>query len=123
MCLSAHKERKMIKVKPNNIDEYIALFTPEIGGILLAIRQSINEIIPLVEESISYQMPCFRHGKNYIYIGAFKGHIGIYPPIKDETDLFQKLRPFMNEKGNLAFPYKNGIPYDLIDEIIRFKLK
>lgn len=101
-----------------DIDQYIDGLDPEAAQIMSRLREMAKSVAPDVKESISYQMPLFSRANNYIFIGAFKSHIGIYPPIKNSPDLIQRLRPFANNKGNLAFKYKNEMPYDLIKEAI-----
>lgn len=46
--------------KPNDIDEYIACFSPEVQAILREIQVAIRSEVPEAEENISYRMPAFR---------------------------------------------------------------
>lgn len=69
---------------PMTIDEYITAFSPKIRSILEKIRVTIKKAAPDAEEKISYQMPTFTLKGDLVYFGAFKRHIGFYPPVKDE---------------------------------------
>lgn len=105
-----------MKKKISSIDEYIKSAARESRQILNEIRAEVRRRIPSAIEVISYNMPAFKDEKMFFYFAAFKNHIGIYPPLKD-PDLRKKLKPYMNEKGNLAFPLSDKIPIKLIGRI------
>jgi uncharacterized protein YdhG (YjbR/CyaY superfamily) len=100
------------------IDEYIAGFPAEVQEILQRVRSTIREAAPDAEEVISYRMPAFKQGGILVYIGAFKSHIGLYPPVSD-PELQRESARYAGEKGNLRFPYAEPIPYELIRRIVR----
>ena len=75
---------------PKNIDEYIAAFPPEIQTILEAVRSTIRKAAPDAEEKISYRMPTFALHGNLVYFGAFKNHIGLFPPVRGNKKLKQE---------------------------------
>lgn len=85
---------------------------------LHAIRALARRLCPDAEEVISYQMPALRQGRVFFYYAAFKGHIGIYPPLRVGDELLSRLAPYRGPKGNLTFKYKDGMPMDLIGEVI-----
>ncbi|MBR7800459.1 iron chaperone [Undibacterium fentianense] len=98
-------------------DDYIASMPDEVQRILLRVQNVVETALPQAQRCISYGMPAYRHGKIFFYFAGFKKHLGIYPPIKADHSLIQALAPFRNEKGNLAFSYQAGIPYDLIQRV------
>ncbi len=102
----------------NRISDYIESLEPKARDIIESLRDFAIEVAPNVRERISYKMLWFQNGEKYLYIGGFKNHIGMYPPIQNNPDLVEKLRPFANNKGNLAFKYNDEMPYDLIKEAI-----
>ena len=103
--------------KPQTIDAYIAPFPPEVSTILETIRTVVHQRVPDAVETLSYAMPAFRNGRVFFYFAAFKSHIGIYPPLSADHPLRGKLAPYANPKGNLKFPLKDPIPYDLIGDL------
>ena len=111
------------RLRPGNIDEYIASFSPEIQSILEKIRSTIREAAPEAEEKISYQMPTFALMGNLVHFAAFKKHIGLYPPVKGDEKLKAEIAPYKGEKGNLKFPLDEPIPYALISRIVKFRVK
>ncbi len=100
------------------IDGYISRFPPEVAAILSRIRETVRSAAPDAVETISYGMPTFWLGKDILHFGAFKGHIGIYPPVRD-ADLLARVAPYQGEKGNLRLPLDQPIPYALIADIVK----
>lgn len=86
---------------------------------MAACRLTISESVPDADEAIAYQMPAFRKKKVFIYFAAFKRHIGIYPPLSADHSLQLRLQPYRGEKGNLKFPLKAGIPFELIGQLAK----
>lgn len=108
---------------PQTIDEYIALFPPDVREILQTIRRTIRAEAPDAEETISYRMPAFRQKGILLYFAAFKKHIGLYPPVSGDAAIMKAIAPYAGEKGNLQFPLDRPIPYDLIRKIARLRVK
>ena len=102
---------------PNSIDDYISLADIGVQEILSEIRNTIRENVPEAEECISYKMPAFKRERPFIYFAAFKKHIGVYPPVKNDESLIIELKKYSNEKGNLSFSLREPIPYELIGRV------
>jgi uncharacterized protein YdhG (YjbR/CyaY superfamily) len=109
--------------RPKNIDEYIARFPPEVQAILERIRVTIRNAAKGAEETISYQIPAFRLNGILVYFAAFKNHIGLYPPVKGDGRLEKAIAIYAGEKGNLKFPLDRPIPYELIESIVKLRVK
>jgi uncharacterized protein YdhG (YjbR/CyaY superfamily) len=107
---------------PATIDEYIALYPPDVQAILRRIRATIRKAAPGAEEAISYRMPTFVLGGPVVYFGAFRNHIGIYPPVRDAL-LRRATVTYETGKGNLRFPLDKPIPYALIARIVKVRLR
>ena len=83
----------------------------------------VREAAPGSEEVISYRMPAFRQDGILIYFAAFKGHIGVFPPVSGDPKLELALAPYAGPKGNLKFPLERPMPYALIRRIVKLRLK
>lgn len=104
------------------IDEYIAGFPADIRGVLEAVRATIRRAAPQAEERISYRMPAvFQHGA-VVYFGAFKHHLGMFPPVED-PQLRARVAPYAGPKGNLQFRYDQPIPHELIAAVVAARLQ
>jgi len=108
---------------PKTIDGYIAGFPKEVQAILEKIREIIKESAPGVEEAISYQIPTFKLKGNLVHFAAYKKHIGFYPAASGIEKFMEDLSAYEVSKGAVRFPIDQPIPYDLIREIVAFRVK
>jgi uncharacterized protein YdhG (YjbR/CyaY superfamily) len=108
--------------RPKDIDDYIAGFSEDVQAVLQKIRQTIQKAAPQAKEVISYQMPAFKLNGNLIYFAAFKKHIGMYPPVRDEK-LKVQAAVYAGPKGNLRFPLGEPMPFTLISKIVKQRIK
>ncbi|MBE2236844.1 MAG: DUF1801 domain-containing protein [Caldilineaceae bacterium] len=107
---------------PKTIDEYIAGFPPEVQAILQKLRTTIRAAAPDATETINYQMPTFTLHGNLVHFAAFKQHIGFYPTPNGIEKFQQALSPYKSAKGSVQFPLDQPIPYDLVSEIVKFRV-
>lgn len=105
------------------VDEYIAAYPKKIQCILEELRQVIREAAPKAEETISYQIPAFKLNGNLVWFAAFKNHIGFYPTASGIEAFKEKLVDYDVSKGTVRLPLNKSIPYDLIREIVRFRVQ
>ncbi|BCJ98725.1 hypothetical protein bsdcttw_17660 [Anaerocolumna chitinilytica] len=110
------------KTEYHNFEEYFALFPEDIQEILEKIRKSIRAAAPEAIEKISWQMPTFWQKENLIHFAAMKNHIGIYPGATGVQVFADKLTGYKTSKGAIQLPLSQPIPYDLIEEITRFRV-
>jgi uncharacterized protein YdhG (YjbR/CyaY superfamily) len=108
---------------PKNIGEYIAAFPPDVQAILERIRLTIHNAAPDAQEAISYRIPAFMQSGVVVYFAAFRNHIGLYPPVSGDSRIEKAIAPYAGEKGNLRFPLHHPIPYDLIERIVKLRVK
>lgn len=102
-----------------SIDQYLETVSSEARAVLEEIRAIVRRLVPEAEETISYQMPAFKLDRPFIYVAAFKKHVGIYPPVRGDEDLDKALLPYRGEKGNLKFPLDQPMPYALIGRVVQ----
>jgi uncharacterized protein YdhG (YjbR/CyaY superfamily) len=100
------------------VEDYIASAPAKAQPVLANVRALARKLCPEAEEVISYKIPALKQGKVFFFYAAFKNHLGIYPPVRAPESLAQKLKPYAGPKGNLKFPYKEPIAYELIGEVI-----
>ena len=108
---------------PDTINAYIAIFPPKIRAILKKIRATVKKAAPQATEKISYRMPAFFQDGILIYFAAFKNHIGVFPPVREDAALLKQIAPFAGPKGNLQFPLDEPIPLNLITRIVKLRLE
>lgn len=86
-------------------EQYISAAPEEVREILLRVQGLVEAALPEAEPCISYNMPAYRAGKVFFYFAAFKNHLGVYPPVREDAALIRELSSYRNEKGNLSFKY------------------
>lgn len=111
------------RTAPKSVDEYIEGFEPEVRAILQRVRQVVGKAAPQAQEVISYRMPALKQKGILVYFAAFKGHIGLYPPVAGDSRLQEAIAPYAGAKGNLRFPFDKPIPYALIARITVLRAK
>ena len=108
---------------PSNIDEYIAGFPKDVQKILQKVRKTIKEAAPEAEETINYQIPTFTLDGNLVHFAAYKKHIGFYPAASGIEKFKNELSTYKGAKGSVQFPLDQPSPYDLISQIVTFRVK
>ena len=83
----------------------------------------IKEEAPNAEEAIKYAIPTFVHNGNLVHFAAFKNHIGFYPTPSGTAKFKKQLEKYKAGKGSIQFPLDEPIPYDLITEIVKFRVE
>jgi uncharacterized protein YdhG (YjbR/CyaY superfamily) len=111
------------KRQTNTIDKYIKSFPKEIQKILQKLRETIIKLAPQAEEDISYGIPTFKLNGNLVHFAAFKNHIGFFPTPSGVIQFKKELTQYETSKGTIKFPLNKPIPYDLIKEIVKFRVK
>lgn len=107
---------------PATVDEYIESFPPRIRAVLRAVRATVRRAAPHAEERISYRMPALFQNGAVVYFGAFKHHVGLFPPVVDPA-LRARVAPYAGPKGNLQFPYSQPLPRALIAAVVRARVR
>ena len=113
----------MNPTQPSTIDAYIAGFSPDVQVILQEIRRTIHAAAPDAQETIKYQIPTFTLKGNLVHFGAFKNHIGFYPTPSGTEKFQQELSVYKAGKGSVQFPLDQPIPYDLIERVVKLRMK
>ena len=113
----------MAKTDFKSIDQYHKMFSPELVRRMQQVRDIVHEIVPDVEETISYQIPCFKYNGYLIYYSAFTSHISLSHPYSKEflQEFSDELNGFKVSKSAIQFPNNKPLPLDLITRMIAFR--
>jgi uncharacterized protein YdhG (YjbR/CyaY superfamily) len=104
-------------MKPQTIDEYIAMQDEAVQPRLQEVRGIIHSAIPEAEERISWSMPTFWKGRNLIHFAASKKHLGLYPGDEATRVFAEALKDFDVSKGTIRIPWDRDLPTALIQKI------
>lgn len=108
--------------KFNSISEYIDGFEGDIKDRLNILRNIVYEVVPDCLEKISWNMPTFYYNENMVHFAVAKNHIGFYPTPSPIAFFSEELKDYKTSKGAIQFPNNRPIPYDLVKEIIKFRV-
>lgn len=108
----------------NKVDQYISAFPEDVQVILRKIRSIIKKAAPDAVESIAYHMPAYKTNKKVlVYFAGFKQHIGFYATPSGHEEFSRELSKYKHGKGSVQFPLDKPIPYDLIKQIVEFRVE
>lgn len=115
----------MAKTDYKTIDQYHKAFSGEVVKRMQAIRELIHEVVPGVEETISYQIPCFKYKGYLIYYSAYAKHITISHPWSAALlKKFEKeLKGYKVSKSAIQLPLGEELQVGLIKKIVQFRKK
>jgi uncharacterized protein YdhG (YjbR/CyaY superfamily) len=108
---------------PQDIDEYIKAFPKDVQLLLQKIRATIRKAAPEAKETIAYRIPSFALEGNLVHFAAFKTHVGFYPTPSGIEKFKTELSAYQGAKGSVKFPLDQPIPFRLIAEIVRFRVR
>jgi uncharacterized protein YdhG (YjbR/CyaY superfamily) len=107
----------------DDIDGYIVCFPANVQKILQKVRSVIKEAAPDATEDIRYGIPTFRLRGNLVHFAAYDTHIGFYPTPSGIEAFKTELSAYDLGRGTVRFPLNDPIPYDLIKQIVAFRVK
>jgi len=103
------------------VDAYIAKQPVEVQAVLQRVRRIIRRALPEADETISYQIPTYKVGGQYVvYFAGWKAHWSIYPvtePVR--AKLRSALAAYELSKGTVRFPLTDPVPAKLVERIVR----
>lgn len=110
------------KLEFKNVDEYISLFPKQAREIMQKLRATILKVAPGANEKISYKMPAYEFKGPLVYFAAYKNHIGFYPAGSGIEEFKERLADYKTSKGTIQFPLDKPVPWDLIIDIVKFRV-
>lgn len=112
-----------MSIQPEDFSEYASGFPKRVQRLLAAMRSTIKKAAPEAEETISYGVPAFQQREILVWFAAHSHHIGFYPRASAIKAFKNDLREYTFAKGSVQFPFDEQLPLELIDRIVRFRLK
>ncbi len=98
-------------------EEYFASVPAPVRPLLERIQAEVEVRVPGALRCIGYNMPAYRQARIFFYFAAFRKHIGVYPPLGQDTGLIAECARYRGPKGNLSFPLAEPLPIDLIGRV------
>jgi uncharacterized protein YdhG (YjbR/CyaY superfamily) len=106
-----------------SIDEYIERCPEHFQEKLKMLRELIGSIAPDAGEKIAYRMPTFYLHGNLVHFAAHTQHLGFYPTPSGIAKFKRELSRYRSSRGSVQFPIEEPLPVELIEKIVRFRVK
>lgn len=101
-----------------DFDDYLDALAPDAREVLGLARSAVHAAVPDAGETISYQMPTFTIGAiRFLHLGGWKRHLSLYPVPELDGVLEAAVAPYRTTTATVQFPYRRGVPYELIGRI------
>lgn len=113
----------MSQEMPIDIDGYIAAQPSEVQPTLRHLREAIKKAAPEAGEKLSWGMATFTLHGNLVHFSAQKKHMGFHPAPSAIEAFREELAPYVCSKGTVQLPYNQPLPVELIDKMVRFRVK
>ena len=112
------------KVKPRDVDEYLAGVPEPARSTLKHMRAVIRSVVPAgTTEVLSYGIPTFRYKRGLVAFAAFSKHCSFFPLGSSALDSFkEELKEFRVSKGTLHFPLDKSLPDALVKKIVKARV-
>ncbi len=105
--------------KAKSIDEYLSKVESQHRAELERIRALVKQLVPSVEETMSYGMPTLKYkNRALVYFTAAKKHMSFMPSSWAIEELKEKLKGYKTTEHTIQFTLKNPLPDALIKELV-----
>jgi uncharacterized protein YdhG (YjbR/CyaY superfamily) len=110
--------------EPTTVDEYLDTLSPDRREPMELLRRTIRAAAPDATEVITYKMPGFKSGGQFLVsYDAFKNHYSLFPASDAVVvGLGEELTPYLAGKGTIRFPASRPIPADLVRKIVEIRV-
>jgi uncharacterized protein YdhG (YjbR/CyaY superfamily) len=105
-----------------NVEEYFD-GVPEPAHCTLQKMRAIRSVVPAeATETISYQIPAFKHKKIVVWYAAFAKHCSLFPTPAVIQEFRVEMKAFKTSKGTIHFPIDKPLPIPLIKRLVKARV-
>ncbi|MGE5460107.1 MAG: iron chaperone [Solirubrobacterales bacterium] len=110
---------------PRSVEEYLAGLPEDSRANLEKLRKVIKAAAPKATETISYQMPAFKHeGRLLVSYAAFRDHYSLFPMSGEViAAIGDELKPYASGKGTIRFDPDQPLPVALVKKVVKVRLE
>ena len=117
------RERAPKEPAYDTVPAYIAAYNGEVRERMEKMRALILSCSPDISEKIAWGMPTFVLNGNLVHFSAAKRHLGFHPSPEAILAFAERLGAYQYSKGTIQFPYDQPMPYDLIRDMVMFRVR
>ncbi len=110
--------------KAKSVEEYLNALDPANRAELERIRALVKQLVPDVEESISYGMPTLKYkNRALVYFTASKKHMSFYPSSWAIQELKDRLKDYATTEHAIQFTLDKPLPSGLVEDLVRVHVR
>lgn len=117
------QERTIPAPSYSTVEEYIGGYSGEVKERMQNLRVLILGCSPAITEKISWGMATFVLHGNLVHFAGEKRHIGFHPAPSAVAAFANRLTEYHCSKGTVQFPHSKPIPYNLIKDMVLFRIR
>jgi uncharacterized protein YdhG (YjbR/CyaY superfamily) len=108
---------------PKTVAEYLARVPEPARSTLNKMRAVIRSAVPPeATETISYQIPAFKHEGVLVWFAAFSDHCSLFPTASVIEAFKHELKGYTTSKGTIHFPTDKPMPAALVKKLVRARV-
>lgn len=115
-------ERAQKTPEYHTVDEYIARYDEPVRERMDKLRALILSCDDRITEKISWGMATFVLRGNLVHFSGEKRHLGFHPAPSAIEAFASRLTGFKCSKGTVQLPYDAPMPYELLREMVAFRV-
>ncbi|MFJ2619563.1 iron chaperone [Glutamicibacter sp. NPDC087344] len=105
--------------KIQTVQEYFSAVEPGFRAELERIRELVMDLVPGLEETLSYSMPTLKYkGRALVYFTASKKHLSFYPSSWAIEELAERLTDYKTTVHAIQFTPAHPLPAELIKDLV-----
>jgi uncharacterized protein YdhG (YjbR/CyaY superfamily) len=108
---------------PKTVNAYRAKVPEASRAAFDKLRAAVRSAVPHeAVETISYQIPAFKHGVVLVWFAAFANHCSLFPTASVIANFQAELKRYATSKGTIHFPLDKPIPVALVKRIVKARV-
>jgi uncharacterized protein YdhG (YjbR/CyaY superfamily) len=117
------KSRAKRSSKVTSVDDYLSRLPEPARSTLAKLRKAIAAAAPDAKETISYQVPTFKHHGMLVGFGATARHCALYVMSSTLIDKHKDaLSSFEVATGTVKFPHDQPLPSALVKKLVKTRI-
>ncbi len=109
--------------RAQTMDDYLAAVPKDARAALEKLRKTIQTAAPEATETISYQVPTFKHNGGLVAFAAFPDHCSFFvmsPKVMRAHAA--ELKGYKLGKGSIRFPASKPLPAALVTKLVKARV-
>ncbi len=117
------KNKNAMGVSAKDVDAYLAAVPADKRAALEKLRQAIRSAAPKAEESISYQIPTYKHHGPLVHFVGRKNYCSFIVTSKTLLEIFKnELKSYEISGTTIHFTAENPLPAALVKKIVKARI-